>query len=148
MSLQEIWQELLSLLHPAPPSFTEYPLTGEEVGGLCAGAKDHVYVWDNRYWCVSMEDWKRIFDDVRSNLPSYVPEKFDCEDFAVSVTARIIERYKLNTCAFVCGQSPMGYHGFNLFIAKEGNAFKLHVLEPQNGQVDPEGYIPETVIFS
>lgn len=151
LNLKQFWQELWALFHPgvpAPlPARLEYPITPAEVGALLPASTEHYYLWDNSYWCVSLEDWKRIFDDVRRGLPAYVAEKFDCEDFAVVVTARVLERYELNTCGFAAGQSPLGYHGFNLFVAPDGDGFKLHVLEPQTGEIDPPGYLPDQIIF-
>ncbi len=115
---------------------------------LVKDATDHVYIWDSQYWAVSLEDWKRIFNDVRSSLPKYLLDRFDCEDFAMLVMARVLERYGLNTCGVATGQVPFGYHGYNLFVARHDNGyFYLHVLEPQTGEIDPLGYNKDTVIF-
>ena len=90
-----------------------------------------LHLWDGKYWYVSHEDWGQVFRDVLLNLPEYTTEKFDCEDFALLTSARISERYKINACGIAIGNSPWGYHGFNIFYSEAG----LHYLEPQNGMV-------------
>ncbi len=132
---------------PQERTLVEYPLTGNQVFELVKDATDHVYIWDSQYWTVSLEDWKRIFDDVLSGLPKYLLDRFDCEDFAMIVMARILERYGLNTCGVAVGKVPFGYHGYNLFVEWEEGQPKLHVLEPQTGEIDPQGYEKDTVIF-
>lgn len=142
-------ESLLKLFHPAvpKPSFTEFVLSGDHVASLCMDAKDHVYIWDNKYYALSMADWQTVFKDVLSNLPKYKIDRQDCEDFAFEVMVRVTERYEINTCGVAVGQSPMGYHGFNLFITKFQDKFTLHALEPQTGAIDPSEYVAETVIF-
>ncbi len=148
-TLASLLRALADAIEPVVPftPLAEFSLTGATLGALMPASTEHYYLWDNSYWCVSLEDWKRIFDDVRRGLPAYVLEKFDCEDFAVAVTARVLQKYELNTCAIACGQSPMGYHGFNLFVTPVRDGFKLHILEPQTGEIDPIGYSLDTVIF-
>ncbi len=133
--------------NPPKPSPTEYLLTSDQIFQLVKDAKDHVYMWDSAYWSFSLEDWRTVIQDVRAGLPIYLAEKFDCEDFAFLMMTRVAERYKVNTMGVAVGQVPFGYHGFNLFVAMEAGQPKLHILEPQTGQLDPPGYSMETVIF-
>lgn len=127
---------------------TEYPLTSQQVFDLVKDStSDHVYMWDSQYWAVSLDDWKRIIKDVLSDLPKYLAEKFDCEDFAMLTMTRIAERYEINTMGVAVGQVPFGYHGYDLFVAWEDGQPKLHVLEPQTSEIDPAGYMRDTVIF-
>ncbi len=146
-SIYHIAQSIADATEPERFHPTEYQLSGQEVGDLCKDVKDHVYVWDNTYLALTMVDWQIVFDDVLRGLPKYVAEKFDCEDFSFLVTSRVLEKYQLNSCGFAVGQSPRGYHGFNVFVVKGPGSFALHTLEPQNGQIDPKGYEPEVVIF-
>ncbi len=130
------------------PKPTEYPLSGDQVFQLVKDAKDHVYIWDSNYWAISLEDWQKVFKDVFSGLPKYLAEKFDCEDFAFITMMRVTERYQINTIGVAVGQVPFGYHGYNLFVSWDNGQAKLHTLEPQNGQIDPQGYSTgDTVIF-
>ncbi|GAH59944.1 unnamed protein product [marine sediment metagenome] len=108
---------------------------------------DKAILWDRRYYCVKHSDWGRIFSDVLLNMPKYTKDKFDCENFALLVSARVAEKYKLNACGIAIGDSPWGYHGFNIFLSDVG----LFYLEPQNGDVFPvgevSGYKADLVIF-
>ena len=62
-------------------------------------------------------------------------------------SARTSELFKLNTCGIAIGQSPFGYHGFNLFVSDAG----LFYLEPQTGDiyniVENSGYKAKLAIF-
>lgn len=110
-------------------------------------APSRVILWDRRFYCVSHSDWGRVFGDVLLNMPKYTADKFDCENFALLVTARVAEKYRLNSCGIAIGDSPWGYHGYNIFLSDAG----LFYLEPQNGDVFPvgedSGYKADLVIF-
>jgi hypothetical protein len=149
------WSDLWQFIHPAPPApmappmYTEYQLIGDQAAAFCMSAKDHVYAWADQVFVLSLDDWKAVFKDVCSNLPVYQAEKFKCDMFAFSVMARVNERYEINGCGVAIGQNAAGAeHGFNLFISCDDGIFNLHILEPQNGQIDPPGYVYDTVIFS
>lgn len=135
---------------PTPPwrPATEYQFTSGQIFTVTTPVvKEHIYLWDNTYWVVCLEDWRKIFDDVLSNMPTYLPERFDCDKFAMLCAARIYERYQLNTCAVAEGQAPLGEHAFNLFIAWENDKLIPHILEPQSGIIDPSAYILDIAIF-
>ena len=104
-------------------------------------------LWDSRYFYVSHEGWGKVFGKVLLDMPKYTVEKFDCENFAVLVSARTSELFQLNTCGIAIGQSPQGYHGFNIFLSDNG----FFYLEPQTGDVysvtEDSGYKAELVIF-
>ncbi len=79
-------------------------------------------------------------------MPKYTVDKFDCENFAMLVSARVAERYKLNTCAIAVGESPWGEHGYNLLVHEDG----LIYFEPQTGdfiEVGDGSYKARLVIF-
>ncbi len=142
------WLKSLFAAKPQAWRPTEFVVCGDIVANLCNSARDHVYLWDMSYYALSMADWKKVFADVLKDMPKYLVDKFDCEDYAFLTMSRVTERYEINTCGVAVGTIPQGAHGFNLFIAKEGDVFKLHILEPQTGQIDPAGYEFDTVIFS
>lgn len=109
-----------------------------------------LFLWDSCFFCTTLEDWGKVFEDVLLGMPKYTTEKFDCENFAMLVSARVSERYRLNTCGVAIGDSPQGRHGFNLFIAVAYGMEALY-LEPQTGEVFPldsnSGYKAEIVIM-
>ncbi len=105
-----------------------------------------VYIWDSNYWFVCHEDWGIIITDVLLNMPKYTVGKFDCENFALLTSARVSEKYHLNTMGIVIGDSPQGRHGWNIFLSEWG----LHYLEPQTGEVfsvKDSGYSAEIIIM-
>lgn len=115
------------------PRFKEYSIGKEQLRTLLEplGMRRR-YLWDKRYYYVSHEDWGKIFSDVLLNLPKYTTDKFDCDNFAFLVAARVAEKYKLNTCGIVTGESPSGGgHCWNIFLSDAD----LFYLEPQNGNV-------------
>lgn len=90
------------------PNFQEYPMGRaqlldmlERMPGLI-----NIHLWDSQYYHVCHFDWGRIFEDVLLNMPKYTKDKFDCENFALLVSARVSEKYKLNTCGIAIGDSP------------------------------------------
>ena len=104
------------------------------------------YLWDYNYWYVSLEDWGKVLKDVLFGMPKYTKDKFDCENFAMLTSARVSERYYLNTCGIAVGESPWGEHGDNLLGHKDG----LMYFEPQTGdfiEVADGSYKARLVIF-
>ncbi len=130
------------------PKLTEYELLRQDFREeLQALALEKLYLWDNKYWYVSLENWGKVFADVLLNMPKYTVDKFDCDDFALLTSAKVSERYQLNTCGIAIGDSPWGYHGFNIFLSEAG----LYYLEPQDGMLYPvtedSGYKARIVIM-
>jgi hypothetical protein len=114
-------------------------------------AAKSIYLWDYSYWYVSLEDWGEIIRDVLLGMPKYTAEKFDCENFAMLTTTRVLERHQLNTMGIAIGKSPWGEHGYNLFVAMVDDATRLFILEPQTADIypieQPEGYKPRIIIL-
>jgi len=108
---------------------------------------NHLFLWDSTYYYVSHTDWGKVIKKVLLDMPRYTAQKFDCENFAMLTCARTAEIFKLNTMGVAIGQSPMGYHGFNIFKSELG----LFYLEPQTGMVhgvnEDSGYKAEIVIL-
>ncbi len=110
------------------------------------GTINTVHLWDSIYYSVSLIDWNRIFWDILKNMPAYVTDKFDCDNFALQFMARVNMKYKLNGCGLVIGKVPNGYHAWNIFVAPDG----LYYFEPQTGQVieiGTEEYIGKEVFW-
>jgi len=130
------------------PKFEEFKTTAATLRSLimAKGMTMPCWVFDGVYFYVSHEDWGAIFADVLLNMPAYTTQKFDCEDFAILVKARVSERYKLNTVAVIIGDVPQGRHGFNMFLSDKG----LFLLEPQTGdvlEIGEKGYKPEWALI-
>lgn len=126
---------------------TEYQLSAAELSARLQplGLKK-AYIWDYNYWYISLEDWGKVLKDVIFGMPKYTADKWDCEDFAMLTSARVGERYQLNTCGIAIGKSPWGEHGYNLLVHEDS----LIYFEPQTGDyipVEDGSYKAHTVIF-
>jgi len=106
-----------------------------------------LHLWDSRYWYTTHEDWGRVLEKVLLDMPKYLTDRWDCEQYAMRATARAGELFLLNTLGLCIGQSPFGYHGFNMFVSE----FGLFYLEPQSSMVysveEDSGYKAELVIM-
>ena len=132
------------------PSYQEYTITSSQLKELLNRTYPGIemHLWDNAYWYISHGDWGKVFGDVLKNFPKWTAERFDCSNYAMLCSARVSEKYKLNTCGICIGDSPMGRHGYNVFLSA---GVTLDILEPQTGMVyhsdENSGYIPRLVIF-
>lgn len=132
------------------PSYQDYTIKSTQLAELLAKTYPGIemHLWDRTYWYISHADWGKVFKDVLSNFPKYVAERFDCENYSMLCSARVSEKYKLNSLGIAIGDSPMGWHGYNLFLSA---GMTLDILEPQTGVVyhsnEDSGYIPRLVIF-
>jgi hypothetical protein len=68
-------------------------------------------------------------------MPTYLPERRDCDDIASIFHGRFVERYALNTMGIVT--IPEQKHVINLFPAEVDGIVRLYFIEPQNGQIEP-----------
>ena len=131
------------------PSFKEYDISGKELQAKleAIGLELPVRRLDSRYYYVSHEDWGIIFKDILQNMPRFVSEKWDCDDFSFLTKARVGEKYQINAIGAVIGDSPMGRHAWCLFFSEVG----LFYLEPQNGIVysveENSGYKGDLIII-
>ena len=105
-------------------------------------------LWDERYYYFSLVDWGKAFKDVLFNLPRYTVDKFDCDNMAMLTAVRVQERYKVNGCGIAIGDSPWGYHAWNIFLA---DGRELFYLEPQDGMIyeidNDDGYKAHYVVW-
>ena len=130
------------------PTITEIEMDASKLNSLLQplGLRE-LHLWDSRYWYTTHEDWGRVFERVLLDMPKYTAEKFDCENYSMLASARTSELFKLNTLGIAIGQSPLGYHGFNIFVSDAG----LYYLEPQSADIynvaENSGYKAELAIF-
>ena len=133
------------------PSITELEMSSTQLKSMLIplGLRE-LHLWDNRYWFTTHEDWSKVFAKVLLDMPKSTADRFDCENYAMLVSARTSELFKLNTLGIAIGQSPFGYHGYNIFVSEDGGA-KLYYLEPQTGDIydimELSGYQAEIIIF-
>lgn len=101
-----------------------------------AGA--YIRISDREYSTVPLVDFKKWLksDDISDKI--YHREWYDCDNFAHGVKCNLYdmgEKYKTEIVLCYCeGNSPVGYHAFNLFIDSADNMF---ILEPQTDVLTP-----------
>ena len=130
------------------PSITEIETDANKLNAMLQplGLRE-LHLWDSRYFYTTHEDWGKVLAKVLLAMPKYTVDRFDCENFALLASARTSEIFKLNTMGIAIGQSPFGYHGFNIIVSEVG----MFYMEPQNGMIydvnEDSGYKAEIVIF-
>jgi len=132
--------KVFSLFTPAPRLSGAYQVGMYQ--GMVFSAIAHetfenasIKFWDRKWYTTSMEEWGKIFANVLMEMPAYISNKFDCDNYAFYTSALVSARFKLNTCGVASGKNSEGQaHAFNIFFS-EG---KFHILEPQTGDIDPD----------
>ena len=126
--------------------FKETMFTVSEVTGLLKAQFPQLKLDmdDRKYWTVSSEDWGKIIRDVLLNMPKYISERYDCDNFSRTCACRVASKYFLNTMGVVEGEQDGARHKWNLFFSDDLDIF---MLEPQNSMMydmsDMGGYVPD-----
>jgi hypothetical protein len=80
---------------------------------------------DRRYWTCSEEDFNKIIKADWIDEKKHLENRFDCDDFAIQLKARLSAIFGLNNVALVINKS----HVFNLIFFSD-STYKF--FEPQN----------------
>ena len=100
------------------------------------------------YFYTKAEDWAKVFDYIYFSfkMPDYIRARMDCEDFAVLMKGLVSALFGLNWFGLVMGNTPAGYHAWNLFKAENG----IWQLEPQTGEfflLGEKSYLPQYILI-
>jgi len=104
---------------------------------------------DYWYYYPSWDDWGKILGYVQdeSRMRKYVPEKFDCDNFARYISVMCSYYFECNTCGVAEGYIDNSRHKWNLIFDGEG----LTQLESQKKEdfyePDDSRYIPDEFYF-
>lgn len=106
-----------------------------------------IYMADNRYFCPSLDDARKVIRQSKDSRRRYIEEKHDCDDFALLLKSEfILDAYKdgnrryPHSAGIVWGNMPA--HAMNVAIIDrwKGDASKrtkdryaVYIIEPQNG---------------
>ena len=84
---------------------------------------------DETYLGVSIDAWEKIlaFNGVDSKL--YRSERYDCDNFAISLAGTIPMRWDINGCGIVLDWS--GGHAYSALIVAGSEGCEIAVVEPQ-----------------
>lgn len=94
---------------------------------------------DTEYKTCTQEDIDRLMADFSAYGFKWLTNIFDCDDFAWVFKAMAAR--KGLPVGFVIGWHN-GLHCWNVYITD-----KAHFIEPQNGEIDPKGYLPILTII-
>ncbi len=94
---------------------------------------------DTQYQTCNEEDIQRLCADFSALGFKWTTNIFDCDDFAWVFKAMAAKRGL--PVGFVIGWHN-GLHCWNVYISD-----KAHFIEPQNGEIDPKGYLPIMTII-
>ena len=99
------------------------------------------------YYYTKAEDWAKVFDYIYfKGIPKYEASRMDCDDFAIWMKGLVGANFGLNYFGIVLGNSPWGYHAWNIFRTETG----FLQLEPQTGRFFDLGdgeYFPEWILL-
>ena len=100
------------------------------------------------YYYTTAEGWAEVFNYIYLvfDMPKYIVARMDCEDFAMLLKGLVSALFGLNYFALVLGDTPMGFHGFNLFRTEDG----FLLLEPQTAEffeLGEKGYKPKYALL-
>lgn len=104
---------------------------------------------DNWFFAPSWSGWAKAIEYLKTKVPKYYTDKFDCENAAGWFRHKMAEVFGINTCAEVegyadCRGRGMERHGWSLFT--EGEYF--YQMESQTGvvmDIDDPKYVPDEI---
>tara|TARA_Y100000310_G_scaffold144390_1_gene143653 strand:+ start:26118 stop:26726 length:609 start_codon:yes stop_codon:yes gene_type:complete len=87
---------------------------------------------DSKYYYCRAEDWAEVFSWIylEFDMPSYLAQRFDCEDSALLLKGLVASFFGLNYFGVAIGKKGEVSHAFNFFRTERGLLF----LEPQSGE--------------
>ena len=86
---------------------------------------------DDKYYCLTMEQWRDVIHALGFEKNKYVADRFDCDSYSREWWAKVNERYEINGMFAVFDFS--GKHSYNLLLPHDkGQMVKPVILEPQN----------------
>lgn len=86
------------------------------------------YIVDNKYKSTNLKDFKRLLLSDFTEFKLYIPDYYDCDNFAFKLRDNIKKRFP----SFAIGIVFSSGHAFNVFVDCLGNAW---FIEPQSDKV-------------
>lgn len=103
---------------------------------------------DTTYYYTTANDWGEVFNWIyfEFKMPQYLTDRMDCDDFSMLLKGLVASFFGLNYFGAVFGQTPAGYHSWNVFRTEDA----VMQFEPQLGEViemRSGGYLGEWVLL-
>ena len=94
----------------------------------------HYLVNDNFYYTLTNDYVKKFIEQDRLNTRIYRPDKYDCDNYALSLMTRVLDHnyYVDIPYNFAFGMCVMQQHAINLFI---NDNYNTYCVEPQNDTI-------------
>jgi len=134
---------------PTKPDITFYEIDSQTVGGELntLGIQIPLGLFDSTYYFTTLWGVKEAVKYARKvyPFPKYEAEHTDCDDFAILMKGLMSAEFGINDFGIALGDTPVGYHAFNLARAEQNRVF----IEPQTGEVfgiGENGYTCDRVI--
>ena len=97
---------------------------------------------DEIFYVETVDKWKTITEMDLLNYQKYLADIRDCDNYAMTFSARGSLIYGLNSCATAFGniydvntKKLLFRHAFNLIITHENGVLKLKIYEPQTDEL-------------
>lgn len=139
-----------------PPISGDQEISGAQVEALIKASfpSASIDLDDSRYWIPKVwDDWGILLTYVQGKLRKYVPERFDCDNFAHYVAVLCAFHYEINSCGVAEGWALGGQrHKWNIIVSMDvyGN-LSLTQLESQQKEqfyaIDDPAYLPDQFYF-
>ena len=135
------------------PSFVEQSIPWDKLDDKLAplNASLPLGLLDGQYYFTDLDGWLKIIWDLTFASSLYKNDRWDCDNFSFKAMTQCAERYGLNTMAYVSGNTPGGYHAFNMvYTGDEFLLFEPNDGFPFSGQLFPIGefgYEVDTIIL-
>lgn len=69
-------------------------------------------IYDSKYWTCTKQDFQKILKWDSTNKKKYIPEQYDCDNFAMSFKSRVARYFHLNNVGLVIDMSSA--HAYNI----------------------------------
>lgn len=102
-------------------------------------ASFQIYIADEKYYCPPLKDVRQIVKESALDRQTWVEERFDCDDFAITLKANFAQasykdgqRRHAHCCGVVWGMFDGEAHAINWVVTSDK---RLRFIEPQTDEI-------------
>ena len=117
--------------------FPKFPATKDEMVDYLEtlGLTLTTSTYDRFYALTTFDCWKDVIAEDVVKTIQYVPEYFDCDNFAFAFASFAAALYGLTSALPCYGEMVgVGRHYFNIIVTKENGLFNAYLYEPITGK--------------
>lgn len=112
---------------------SEKVFTRQEVAAALRASELHNMqngLLDNKYWAVSRDAWEKILAFNLTDRKAYQSDRYDCDNFAISLAGSVATKWDINGCGIVIDGS--GGHAYSALLINNDGKLEIAVVEPQD----------------